>query len=228
MNHSEARELATVLMTRHGLRGWRLVFDNARTRAGVCRADRREIGLSRPLVALYSPEQVTETVLHEIAHALAGPQHGHDRVWQATARRIGCSGTRCISADAPRIDGAWEGVCPQGHRTTAHRRPVRVRSCARCSPGFSLAAIYTWTHHGAPAPMHPSYDAELARLRAHRPASPAAPQVPLQAGDRVRLTVGGKYAGLSGTIVKRGRSRYHVQTRAGLLTASFAAVTRDP
>jgi predicted SprT family Zn-dependent metalloprotease len=221
LDHKEARQLATGLLDRHGLSGWRLVFDNAKTRAGVCRSDRKEIGLSRHLMGLYSPEQVTETVLHEIAHALAGPRHGHDRVWQTVARRIGCSGQRCMPADAPQVEGAWEGTCPAGHRTTAHRRPVRVRSCLRCSRTFDPAALYTWTHQGRPAPMHPRYEAELAHLRAPQPGpSP----VRLRVGDRVRLTGAGRYAGLAGTIVKQGRSRYHVQTRAGMLSAAFATV----
>ena len=223
MNHTEARELATGLMDQHGLAGWRLVFDNAKTRAGVCRSERKEIGLSRHLMSLYSPEQVTETVLHEIAHALAGPRHGHDRVWRTVARRIGCSGRRCMPADAPTVDGAWEGVCAAGHRTTAHRRPVRVRSCLGCATRFDPAALYTWTYQGRPAPMHPRYEAELARIRAPRPEPEAAP-VRLGVGDQVRLTGGGRYAGLSGTIVKRGRSRYHVQTTAGMLSAAFTTV----
>ncbi|AGL17016.1 SprT-like domain-containing protein [Actinoplanes sp. N902-109] len=223
MEQAAARLLATDLMTRHRLSGWRLVFDNAKTRAGVCRFARKEIGLSGPLVALYSAEQVTETVLHEIAHALAGPRHGHDRVWQATARRIGCSGERCMPVDAPSVEGSWVGVCPVGHRTTAHRRPIRVKSCRTCSRGFSPAAIYTWTHDGGPAPMDPRYAAELARIRAGRPVSPP---VPLQVGERVRLTGTGKYADLTGTVVKRGRTRYQVQTRAGLLSVSFTAVQR--
>jgi predicted SprT family Zn-dependent metalloprotease len=227
LNQAQARELATGLMDRHGLTGWRLVFDNARTRAGVCRSDRREIGLSRHLMDLYSAEQVTETVLHEIAHALVGPRHGHDRVWRTTARRIGCSGLRCLPADAPKVDGPWAGVCPAGHRTTAHRRPVRVRSCSSCSPAFDPAALYTWTLNGQPAAMHPRYAAELARIRAPQP-DPV--PVRLGVGDRVRLTGEGRYAGLAGTIVKRGRSRYHVQTKAGMLSAAFTTVqplTRD-
>jgi predicted SprT family Zn-dependent metalloprotease len=214
-------------MARHGLTGWRLVFDNAKTRAGVCRFDRKEIGLSRPLIALYEIEQVTDTVLHEIAHALAGPRHGHDRVWRAIARRIGCSGERCIRADAPSVDGPWEGVCPAGHRTTAHRRPVRVKSCRGCSAGFDPSAIYTWSHRGEPASMDPRYEAELARIRAGRSATKPV-VVPVQVGERVRLTGTGKYAGLAGTVVKRGRTRYQVETRAGLLSVAFTAVTPQP
>jgi len=212
-------------MARHGLTGWRLVFDNAKTRAGVCRFDRQEIGLSRALISLYDVEHVTETVLHEIAHALTGPRHGHDRAWRATARRIGASGRRCMPPDAPSVDGPWVGLCPAGHRTTAHRRPIRVKSCRDCSPGFSASAIYTWSHHGLPAPMDPRYEAELARIRTGR----TAPEpVPLQVGARVRLTGTGKYAALAGTVVKTGRTRYHVQTRAGLLSVAFTAVQRLP
>ncbi|MDR7320790.1 MULTISPECIES: SprT-like domain-containing protein [Catenuloplanes] len=179
------RELATGLMARHRLTGWRLRFDNAKTRAGVCRADQRVIALSRPLMGLYSPEQVTETVLHEIAHALAGPRHGHDRVWRTVARRIGCSGARCMPPDAPRVEGAWAGICPAGHRTTAHRRPIRVRSCLECAPRFDPAARYTWTHHGHPAQMDPRYEAELSWLLDTRPQPTPAP---VAIGDRVRLT----------------------------------------
>jgi predicted SprT family Zn-dependent metalloprotease len=217
---NEARHLAAGLMDRHRLTGWRLSFDNAKTRAGACHSERREITLSRPLIILYSPEQVTATVLHEIAHALAGSGHGHDRVWRTIARRIGYSGGRCLPADAPQVDGPWVGVCGAGHRTTAHRRPVRVRSCPQCSPRFDVSARYTWTFRGRPAEMDPRYDAELARLRDGRPEPvPALVSV----GDRVRLTGSGKYAGLTGVVEKRGRTRYQVRTRAGLLSVAFTA-----
>lgn len=227
MDLSRARQLASGLMAEHGLSGWRLVFDNAKTRAGVCRFATKEIGLSRPLISLYDVEQVTDTVLHEIAHALAGPRHGHDRVWRAVARRIGCSGERCVPADAPGVDGPWAGVCPAGHRTTAHRRPIRVKSCRACSPGFDVSAIYTWSHRGVPAEMDSRYRAELARIRAGQVATHL-PRVPLQVGERVRVIGPGKYAGVAGTVVKRGRTRYQVQTGAGLLSVAFTAAQRDP
>jgi predicted SprT family Zn-dependent metalloprotease len=33
--------------------------------------------------------EITDTLLHEIAHALVGPRHGHDLVWQAKCIEIG-------------------------------------------------------------------------------------------------------------------------------------------
>jgi predicted SprT family Zn-dependent metalloprotease len=36
-----------------------------------------------------------DTVLHEIAHILAGPEAGHGRLWKRIAREIGCSAQRC-------------------------------------------------------------------------------------------------------------------------------------
>lgn len=219
MELGDVKELATGLMARHRLDGWRLVFDNAKTRAGACRSNRREIALSRSLMSLYGVEQVTQTVLHEIAHALAGAGHGHDRKWRGIARRIGYTGGRCLPADAPKVDGAWAGVCAAGHRTTAHRRPVRVRSCPQCSRTFDVSARFEWTHHGQPAAMDPRYVAELDRLLNQVPEPPTVVAV----GDQVRLTGAGKYAGLTGTVEKRGRSRYQVRTRAGLLSVAFAA-----
>lgn len=230
----EAQRMARGLMAEHGLKGWTLVLDRAKTRAGVCRAGRREIGLSRELTVLHSAQQVRDTVLHEIAHALVGPGHGHDAVWRATAVRIGGSGERCVPSDAPKVEGPWVGVCPAGHRMSVHRRPVRVRTCPTCSPTLDLDALYTWTLRGQPAPMHPAYVAELAHHQeAARDAGGAGGRAGvrrgtarLEPGDRVRLLGGGKYAGLVGVIEKRGRTRYAVRTRRGLVSAPFALVGR--
>jgi hypothetical protein len=163
-----------------------------------------------------------DTILHEIAHALVGARHGHDRVWRATALRIGCSGTRCVPEEAPRVEGAWIGVCPAGHRSTLHRRPMRVKSCRQCTDTFDVSALLEWTYRGQRAPMHPQYVAELARIQGR--AMEPAPLLSLRIGDRVQFTGGGKYGGLVGTITKRGRTRYQVQTPVGVLNAPFGIV----
>lgn len=94
MELSAARRLGESLLAKHGLEGSMFGFDGARRRAGLCSYSVRRITVSRTLMAPYSPEQARETILHEVAHALAGPEHGHDAVWRAVAKRIGSTGTR--------------------------------------------------------------------------------------------------------------------------------------
>lgn len=216
MDLGDAYRLAERLVAEHGLDGWRVEFDGAKRRAGICRFGDRVIGLSAPVTRLHSEEDVRDTILHEIAHALVGPRHGHDRVWREVAQRIGSTGRRCVESSAPAVTGAWLGVCSAGHVRDRHRRPERVLSCPECSPRFSLDHLFSWTHRGRPAVMHPNYLAELEALRTGRSLSV------LPVGARVRVVVPGEYHGLEGRIIKRGRTSYHVKVKAGVLRVVFA------
>lgn len=218
MELRDAYDLAVGLVAGHGLDGWRVEFDSAKRRAGICRYTQRVIGLSAPLTRLHAEAEVRDTILHEIAHALAGQAAGHGPAWRSTARSLDCSATRCLPAEAPRVPGAWLGVCPAGHTVERHRRPERVTACGRCGPGFSAAHVFEWTFRGRPAPMHPNYRAELEAL------SDGRRLVRYPAGARVRITAAGAYEGRVGTVVKRGRTRYHVRLPEGILTVVFSAV----
>jgi predicted SprT family Zn-dependent metalloprotease len=240
MDVDEARVLAEGLMREHGLIGWRLVFDHARTRAGVCRFGSREIGLSQVLTAMHSEELVRGTVLHEIAHALVGPRHGHDAVWRARARALGGDGERCLDLAAPRAPAPWVGTCLRGHEVLRHRRPTRPSSCSRCSATFDVAHLIGWRLHGRTVPLPAPFLAELATLAAAGVARVPVPAyrrtsgatwtgrppagAPLPVGTPVVLGGGGKYSGLAGRIEKRGRPRYQVRTPVGLVTAPFSLV----
>lgn len=240
MELTEAHSLATELMANHGLTGWHLVFDNAKMRAGVCRPGRHEIGLSRVLTGLHAEADVRDTILHEIAHALVGPEHGHDAVWRARAQAMGCTGGRCVPESAARADAPWLGLCQAGHEFQRHRRPTRVMSCSLCSPRSGPGSLIAWRFHGRTVPMHARYEAELSALRARgagdaataaKGALGAGARAPAQQATRLplgaKVVVGGsgRYAGLVGIIEKRGRSRYHVRTPIGLLTVPFATAT---
>ncbi len=218
MDRRTARAMAQELLEQHGLRGWRVELDRAKRRAGVCRFQDRVIGLSGPLIDVHDEREVRDTVLHEIAHALVGPAHGHDAVWRATALRIGCSGKRCVDAESPRVPGPWVGVCPAGHVKDRHRRPERVMSCGLCSRRFSAAHVYTWSYRGRPAVMHPNYLAELAAVTEGRLMHV------LPVGAQVRITVPGTHLGTVGRVIKRGRTNYHVRVRGGVLRVAFAGV----
>ncbi|HEY8719849.1 SprT-like domain-containing protein [Pengzhenrongella sp.] len=225
MDIHEARVLAEGLMREHQLTGWRLTFDNARTRAGICRYGTREIGLSRVLTELHPADLVRCTILHEIAHALVGPRHAHDAVWRAKDRSLGGTGERKVSASAPRPTAPWVGTCARGHEVTRHRRPARPSSCLQCAPGFSREHLFVWRLHGRLVPSSAAYEAELAAIRAAREESlPALVPERLPVGARVVLGGTGKYAGLSGRVEKRGRTRYHVRTPVGTVLAPFGLV----
>jgi len=231
-----AATLARTLMNQHGLTEWALTFDNAKARAGVCRPATRQLGLSRPLTELHSDGEVRETILHEIAHALVGAEHHHDAVWKAKAAQIGCSARRCVDSSQGQLPGDWTGTCPAGHNVSRHRRPTRAVSCSVCSPAFDPGAVIEWRFRGRTVPMGASYVADLAELRRRQGMAAAAAAtsgsrdgassepLPLPAGTTVQIMGDGRYAGLIGRILQSGRTRYHILTSQGLLTASPALV----
>ena len=230
MERGDVARLARGLMAEHGLSGWTFRLDRARRRAGLCRHDAREISLSVLLTALYDEADVREVVLHEIAHALVGARHGHNAVWRATARRIGSTGRRLVREGSPEVEGDWVGRCPAGHRVTRFRRPQRPQACGRCSPVFDRRFLLSWSYRGRPVP-------ELGgRAAADRdgtlpPASGASslPRVDpatVRPGEPLRVVAPGRYDGVVGALVKRGRTRYHLQVGRVVLTVPFGLVER--
>ena len=89
--------LARAKMDELGLQGWQFRLDNARARTGQCSFSRRCISLSRYFVAVVSDRDFLNTLLHEIAHAIAGFECGHGPRWMEVARSIGCDALRCYS-----------------------------------------------------------------------------------------------------------------------------------
>ena len=83
--------MARRLMDEHGLTGWTLAFVEAKRRLGDCHFQHRVIRISRTHALGGSKEQIRDTVLHEIAHAIAGREASHGPLWKVTARRIGAT-----------------------------------------------------------------------------------------------------------------------------------------
>ncbi len=97
----DVTDQARDLMDQNGLRDWSLRFNNAQRQLGACHWQRKLIVLSRSHTLKRTPEQVTDTILHEIAHALAGPRAGHGPKWKAIASRLGARPKSC----APEPEG---------------------------------------------------------------------------------------------------------------------------
>lgn len=138
-----AENLAIDLMREHRLVGWTFAFDKAVSRLGVTHFKTNTICLSAQPTELNPESQVRNTILHEIAHALVGPNHHHDFTWYAKAKAIGCTGDRCTNS-AIQVKGRWSVKC--GYCNTIiheyHRQPKVSRlltswhiKCGRASKG---------------------------------------------------------------------------------------------
>jgi predicted SprT family Zn-dependent metalloprotease len=134
-------------MEKHGLAGWTFGFDNAKRRAGLCNYTHKHISLSIHFVAHNSDEQVRDTILHEIAHALAGHEAGHGLVWMYAAARIGAEPKPCYdSATTVMPKGRWRALCPGCNKEFSRfRRPKRTRFCIDC--GINRGTL---TYHKVP------------------------------------------------------------------------------
>ena len=73
---------------------WKVGFDNAKRRAGICRISSKEISISRSHIKNNPLEIIEDTILHEFAHAIAYElfaETGHGIKWKQIARDIGAT-----------------------------------------------------------------------------------------------------------------------------------------
>lgn len=131
---------------------WSFGFDHAKTRAGQCDFARRRITVSRHLAVRISDDDVDQVLLHEIAHALAGPRAGHGPAWRRTAAAIGYTGSRLYDGPVASELAPWIGTCPAGHEHFRYRTPTRPLACAVCSRRFDARNVITWDRRPAAAP----------------------------------------------------------------------------
>ena len=75
------------------MQGWTFKFNKRLTRSiGRCNFTKKEIELSYHFLPTLTESEWKDTVLHEIAHALAFPiDRGHGRYWQTIAKMLGAT-----------------------------------------------------------------------------------------------------------------------------------------
>lgn len=123
-------ELARNQMNKHGLVDWALDLDYAKVRAGACFFRERKISFSRNFIKKSSKEDIQDTILHEIAHALVGPKHGHNKVWKEMALKLGCSAKRCHTLEFSEYK--WLRFCAnQCWQQKVHRKKLNL-ICKKC------------------------------------------------------------------------------------------------
>lgn len=130
MDKDTAARIARDLMDSYDFPHWGFAFDRAKTRHGQCDFTRQRITLSRYFVEMNDEPVVRETILHEIAHAIAGSAAGHGPRWQMVARNLGVRPTARKASKMPK--GRYRGVCSCGYPHHLHRKPTRAYYCCTC------------------------------------------------------------------------------------------------
>jgi predicted SprT family Zn-dependent metalloprotease len=127
--------------------GWKFRWTNRKRSFGLCRitaTGEKWIELSAPLVRLNDETEVTKTILHELAHAMAGLKEGHNNRWKLAALSLGIQPERCFSSeDVATPQGRFRYECPKqcGFVASFHRRvnTPRTRSfhlCPKCAKNY--------------------------------------------------------------------------------------------
>jgi predicted SprT family Zn-dependent metalloprotease len=137
MDPTEAQHLALYLMGQHLPPDWAFAWNRRKRALGLCRYREKRIELSTHFVYANEVSHVRETILHEIAHALAGQKAAHGPSWKAMCIRVGCKPERCDKGVAVMPSGRWTAQCAAcGKQFSRHRRPpARARYwCRHCGP----------------------------------------------------------------------------------------------
>lgn len=97
MDIKEAKKLLREKMDAHGLVDWRIdVLPKTKHFAGTCNHREKKIYLGLMPTETRSEEEVLNTILHEIAHALVGKlKLPHCWIWKEKHIEIGGNGKRC-------------------------------------------------------------------------------------------------------------------------------------
>jgi len=95
MDLLKAEKLARQLMDEHGLKDWAFKWNRAKKQFGLCSERKKTIFLSKHMTPHRKEENVKNTILHEIAHALVGCRNGHNWCWRSRFLSIGGNGERC-------------------------------------------------------------------------------------------------------------------------------------
>ena len=161
MRVSTATKLAHQLMDQHGLieKGWTFRISRATSCFGQCRQGIfgkkrkkiKEISLSGPLTEINTEVEVRDTILHEIAHAIVGPGHGHDWKWKQCCRKIGCRPNTTYSTDNVNIKVAAKHLkrtgraCTKVEKMTINGRKLEIGTRFRATFGskFTVKELYT-------------------------------------------------------------------------------------
>lgn len=131
---TEAKQLARRLMRKYGLRDWKFRFTKSRIEMGAClkcKTGEKFIEMSSYYTKVAKDEDIIDTILHEIAHAIVGVEKGHGPEWMEVCEEIGARPEPHMQVAVPGLWGASCGKCGKLYQKT--RKPKYLYECPTCS-----------------------------------------------------------------------------------------------
>jgi predicted SprT family Zn-dependent metalloprotease len=157
-----AREL-----TKHGLHGWTFGLAKTRRRLGVCKYKSKRIEIAEYYARNSPAESVLDTLLHEVAHAIAGPAAKHGPGWKAVAARLGATPRACETSGQAVVEpGDWKATCPACNKTFLRYRRPMAAGVYRCRCDARSPLTFEFTGDPAREPVVPTTVEETARWEA--------------------------------------------------------------
>lgn len=87
---NRVKEMGKWILIQHHLRGWTIEFKELDENIfGRCEPGTKTIIITLASFLLLDYPTLLQVILHEVAHALVGIEHGHNEVWKAKALEIG-------------------------------------------------------------------------------------------------------------------------------------------
>lgn len=117
MNLQLCERMAKGLISKYLSFGWSFEWCRTKSSLGTCRFysptdnTRGIIRLSSNWMSLISEEEARDTVLHEIAHALAGYYDNHGPIWQRYAIKIGAK-PYSVAKTEVKVDPKYVAISP--------------------------------------------------------------------------------------------------------------------
>lgn len=167
MDLKQLEAIADQELTKHGLHGWTFGLANTRRRLGACKYRTKRIEIAEYYARHSPPETVLDTLLHEIAHAIAGPAARHGPAWKAVAIRLGATPRACETSHQALVKpGDWQASCPACKKTYHLYRQPRSLGGYRCKCEARSPLTFEFTGDPARRPIVPTTVEEAARWEA--------------------------------------------------------------
>ena len=142
MDLCELKTIAEGELLKHGLHDWSFGWARTKRRQGVCKYRSKRIEIAEYYATHNSPAKVLDTLLHEIAHALAGPKARHGPAWKAVAKKLGATPRACDTcSETVVMPGDWQATCDACQKTYhKYKRPQSLTGDqCRCVARMSLS-----------------------------------------------------------------------------------------